>query len=53
MMSLADLVNSKFLVRLHFDLASFLQGLLLDERNLKGANRGDVMTLAKGNAGKD
>ena len=49
--SLADLINSKFFVCLHFKLASFLQGLLLDERNLKDASRGDVMILAKRNAG--
>ena len=53
MVSLADFVNSEFFVRLHFQLASFLQGLLLDERNLKDANRGDVKTLAKRNAGNN
>ena len=47
---LADLVNSKFFVCLHFKLASFLQGLLLDERNLKDASGGDVVILAKRNA---
>jgi hypothetical protein len=48
---LADFVNGKFFVCLHFKLASFLQGLLLDERNLEDASRGgDVMTLAKRNA---
>jgi hypothetical protein len=51
---LADFVNSKFFVCLHFKLATFLQGLLLDERNLKDASRsGDVMTLAQRNAGEN
>ena len=53
MVSLADFVNSKFFVRLYFDLPSFLQGLLFDERNLKDANRGDVITLAKRDAGRE
>ena len=45
---MADFVNSKFFVCLHFKLASFLQGLLLDERNLKDASRGgDVITPNK------
>jgi hypothetical protein len=39
MVRLADFVNSKFFVCLHFKLASFLQGLLLDERNLNDASR--------------
>lgn len=53
MVSLADFINSKFLVCLHFKLASFLEGLLFDERNLRDANRGDVMIIAKRNAGED
>ena len=55
MVSIADFVNKKFLVRLHFDLPSFLhwQGLMLDERKLEDANGGEVRTLAKRNAGKD
>jgi hypothetical protein len=52
MASLEDFVNGKFFVCLHFKLASFLQGLLLDERNLEDASRGDVMILAKRNVGK-
>lgn len=52
MVSLADFVNSKFFVCLHFKLASFLQRLLLDERNLKDASR-DVMIIARRNAGKN
>ena len=39
-------VDGKFLVCLYFELASLLQGLLLDERNLKGTPRGKVMMLA-------
>jgi hypothetical protein len=53
MVSLADFVNSKFFVCLHLKLASFLQGLLLDERNLEDESRGDVMIIAKRNAGKN
>jgi hypothetical protein len=37
--SLEDFVNSKFFICLYFKLASFLQGLLLDERNLKDKPR--------------
>ena len=32
---LENFVNGKFFICLYFELASFLQGLLLDERNLK------------------
>ena len=32
---LEDFVDSKFFVCLYFKLTSFLQGLLLDERNLR------------------
>jgi len=53
MVHLADFVNGKFFICLHFKLASFLQRLLLDERNLKDASRGDVMIIAKRNAGKN
>jgi hypothetical protein len=42
---LEDFIDSKFFVCLYFKLTSFLQGLLLDERNL--GPRVDVMTLAK------
>ena len=53
MVSLANFVNGKFFVCLHFNLASFLERLLLDERNLKDASRGDVMNIGKRNAGKN
>ena len=44
---LEDFVNSKFFVCLYFDFASFLQGLLLDERDLEEAEDDDVITPAK------
>src|SRR5258708_19312343 len=49
---LADFVDSKFFVCLHFKLTSFLQGFLLDKRNLNETSRGDLMTLAKTNTSK-
>jgi len=44
---LEDFVNSKFFVCLYFNFASFLQGLLLDERDLEEAEDDDVITPAK------
>ena len=50
---LEDFVDSKFFVCLYFKLTSFLQGLLLDERDLKETGpRGDVIMLAKRDRGK-
>lgn len=39
-------VDGELFVCLYFKLASLLQGLLLDERNLKETPQGDVMMLA-------
>ncbi|SRR6266404_3889368 len=47
---LANFVNSKFLVCLHFELAGFLQCLLLDERNLNDTSQCEVTTLVRRNA---
>lgn len=45
---LADFVYGEFFVCFHFKLASFLQGLLLDERYLYDVTRGrNVITPAK------